>query len=454
MKEILDKNILSLKENDNKNIIIEENNQFTKRDKIILAYKSSELILENIKNNKINILDKEIKEKMEKCLDIKEKDIQSNVLSAYSQIKNLKKEEMEKPLQIINTNLKYEVDIKEINQNIDVIQNFLEQEINLEVKSEITSNLLEIISINDYTKYSEEEREKDEVLDNKKTVFQYFKDKTKEGIAKQLKETIDEYSYDENLYNQIKKDVENYIDIDNNILKHSQREKKKTNEKIFNCIQTIAKSKNGLTEKNLENLGNLLEKFQDNANNASNDYKNFVKKKIVETVNLSLQKKEDAKIPNNLIDNLSKELNNNSIENKEILNILDKASDNQKLTEEAQDNLINILVDKNIENKSEINKDDKNYELTYQILNKDYSNLSEIQKQVVDLEKNTIIINKENKEENIINCLENISSIVNNGYSINKHTEKTILNLLNKNERNENYLVKSTEVINNMVKIQ
>ena len=203
---------------------------------------------------------------MEKCLDIKEKGIQSNVLSAYSQIKNLKKEEMEKPLQIINTNLKYEVDIKEINQNIDVIQNFLEQEINLEVKSEITSNLLEIISINDYTKYSEEEREKDEVLDNKKTVFQYFKDKTKEGIAKQLKETIDEYSYDENLYNQIKKDVENYIDIDNNILKHSQREKKKTNEKIFNCIQTIAKSKNGLTEKNLENLGNLLEKFQDNAN--------------------------------------------------------------------------------------------------------------------------------------------------------------------------------------------
>ena len=452
MKEILDKNILCLKENDNKNIINEENNQFTEKEKIILASKSSELILENIKNNKINILDKEIKEKMEKCLDIKEKDIQSNVLSAYSQIKNLKKEEMEKPLQIINTNLKYEVDIKEINQNIDVIQNFLEQEINLEVKSEITSNLLEIISINDYTKYSEEEREKDEVLDNKKTVFQYFKDKTKEGIAKQLKETIDEYSYDENLYNQIKKDVENYIDIDNNILKHSQREKKKTNEKIFNCIQTIAKSKNGLTEKNLENLGNLLEKFQDNANNASNDYKNFVKKKIVETVNLSLQKKEDAKIPNNLIDNLSKELNNNSIENKEILNILDKASDNQKLTEEAQDNLINILVDKNIENKSEINKDDKNYELTYQILNKDYSNLSEIQKQVVDLEKNTIIINKENKEENIINCLENISSIVNNGYSINKHTEKTILNLLNKNERNENYLVKSTEVINNMAK--
>ena len=53
MKEILDKNILSLKENDNKNIIIEENNQFTEKDKIILAYKSSELILENIKNNKI-----------------------------------------------------------------------------------------------------------------------------------------------------------------------------------------------------------------------------------------------------------------------------------------------------------------------------------------------------------------------------------------------------------------
>ena len=449
MNDLINNNILPLKGNDYQNITIKENKK-DEKEKIILASKSSELILENIKNNNINELNKDLKNKIEKCLDIKEKDVQSNLLCAYSYIKNLKKEEMTKPLEIINKNLKYEVNNKEIIQNIDTLENFMAQDKNLDIKSDIASNLLEVVLNNDYTKYTEEDKEKDEISDNKKPLFQYFKDKTKEGIARQLKETINEYSYDEKLHNQIKKDAEQFIDIENNLLKDSQKEKKETNQKIFNCIQNIAKSKNGLTEQNLENMGLMMEKIEDT--NSSKEYQNFVKKNIVETINIALEQQKNQKLPDNLMNNLSRELKNNSIENKDILNILDKASDNQKLTEETQDNIINILADKDIENKSEINKDDKNYEIAYQILNKDYQNLSEIQKKVVDLEKNTISINKEKNENTIIHSLDNISSIVNDGYSINKHTEKTILNLLNNNSENENYLVKSTEVINNMAK--
>ena len=383
-------------------------------------------------------------------MDIKEKDTKNNILSIYANIKNLEKKEMIKPLDIINNNLKYEFNNLEISKNIDVIENFIEQDKTLDIKQELTNNLLENISNNDFTKYTEEDRENDEISDNKKSLFQYCKDKRKEGIAKQLKQTLDEYSYDETLSNQIKGQINKYIDIDNDILKDSQKKKKEINNKIFNCIQTIAKTKKGLTEKNLEQVGNILGKIQDN-DSISNIYKNFVKNKIVDTVNISLNQQKDIKIPNNLMNNLSKELNNFS-KSKDILNILDKASDKQKITEEVQDNIINILVDKGKIINNSLNIDTKNYELAYKILNKGVNNLSETQKKITDLVKNTILIKKENNQEKIINSLNCISSIINEGYSINKLTEKTILDLVNKNNDYEKYLEKTTKVINTMAK--
>ena len=415
MEDIIDNNILIVKDGDkiNKNIINNENDD--ELENIILASKSSELILENIKNNKMNILDKEVKQKIEECLDIKEKDIQNNILSTYSQIKNLEKKEMQKPLEIINQNLKYETNNQAINKDIEVIQNFLDQDKSLEINTETASNLLEIIPVNDYTKYTEQEKENDEELDNKKPVFQYIKDKTKEGIAKQLKETLKEYSYDKNVQNQVKSQIEQYINIEENSLGYSQKIKKETNDKIFNCIQSIAKSEKGLSKDNLEEVGNILGKVQDN-NDLSDEYKNYVKDKIVETVNISLDHKKKIKLPDNLMDNLSKELKKDSSD-KQILNVIDKASDNQKLTQETQNNLVNILADKNLENQEDKKVDEQKYEITYKILNKNYNNLSESQQKVVNLEKNTIEINKENNEEKIINSLDNISTIVKEGYS-------------------------------------
>ena len=122
----------------------------------------------------------------------------------------------------------------------------------------------------------------------------------------------------------------------------------------------------------MENFGNILEKIEENSNI---DYKNYVKNKIIETVDISLDnKKKKIKVPNNLMNNLSRELNNthsSSDQNKDILNILNKISDNQALSEETQENLINILRDKSKENKvlnnndNKINEDDCQYELTY-----------------------------------------------------------------------------------------
>ena len=132
--------------------------------------------------------------------------------------------------------------MKQIIKNVDVIQNFLEQEKNIEIQSEITSNLIDIISDNDFTKYSEEEKINDDIEDSKKSLTQYLKDKTKEGIAKELKKTLDEYSYDKKISNQIKTECNKYIDIENDFLTNSQKVKKKTNDKIFNCIQAIAKT--------------------------------------------------------------------------------------------------------------------------------------------------------------------------------------------------------------------
>jgi len=442
MKDIINNNILQIKK---------KKNEFEVKDKINLISSTSELILENIKKNNVNKLDKSLKDKIEQCLDVNEKDTKNNILTVYSHIKNLEKKEMLKPLEIINNNLKYEFNNQQISKNIDVIDNFISQDQTLDVKQELINNLLEYIPNNDFTKYTEADREKDEISDSKKPLFQYFKDKTKEGIAKQLKQTLDEYSYDESLSNQIKGQINKYIDIDNYILKDSQKSKKETSNKIFNCIQTIAKIKKGLTAQNLEVAGNILEKIQDN-NNISYTYKSFIKEKIIDTVNISLSQKKDLKVPNNLLNNLSKEAITNVSKSKNILSILDKISDNQNVTEEVQDNLINILRDKSKSIKKKINIDTTNYELAYKILNKGLNILSESQKKITDLTKNTILINKEKNQEKIIKSLNCISSIVNEGFSINKLNEKTLLDLVHNNKNNEKYIEETSKVISNMAK--
>jgi hypothetical protein len=93
-----------------------------------------------------------------------------------------------------------------------------------------------------------------------------------------------------------------------------------------------------------------------------------------------------------------------------------------------------------------------NYELAYKILNKGLNNLSETQKKVTDLTKNSILINKEKNQDKIIKSLNCISSKVNEGFSINMHTEKTLLDLVNKNKNNEKYIEETSKVISNMAK--
>ena len=222
-------------------------------------------------------------------------------------------------------------------------------------------------------------------------------------------------------------------------------------------MKHICNSKEGLSQKDLENIGNLVKKSNDENN--SKEFNNFIKNEAIDIVELSFEKKPKQIIPENLMNELSKEIQVSK--HKSVLNILNKVSDNQTLTKETSNNLIKLLNDDNINinndgnEKDDLNKDidDEKYNISYQILSKQQENLDEYQKNVFEIAKNTKnLSDAQNNNNEVVQSINNISNIVEKGYHVNKHTEKQIQKILDNKGDNDEIMESTTNLINTMAK--
>ena len=436
-----------------------ENKEPTIEDEII-ADISSELIFENLKKKGKVSMDKEAKKKIEKGLDIKDKTIKNNLLSAYSHIDNLDINDIQKPMKLLEKNIIFENDRKIVDNSVEILNNFLKQNSELKINNELTNGLVDFIFENDFNNYNENDRIYDEEKENKKNLFEKIKDEVNEEVRKNLIETLK--INDEKTQKELKKHFkEKGYDLNKKKLESSQIEKKNTTKKIFQCINNIAENNKGLPEEILNNMNHL---FENTEKENTQDYSKFIKKNIIKTVDKVLCLDKNSKIPKKLVDNISNELGTK--QQKKILKILDKVSDNQNLQETAQKNLFNILEDNikvNSEDEnntssslnssiSEITEEDDKYETSYKILNKNKEQLKSNQKKILTLIENSQNIKKEKndilKEKN----LDNILNIVQDGYKINEYSKKIIANLIKKEDVKNEILDKSTDIINEMAK--
>ena len=399
-----------------------------------------------------------MKEKITKGLSIKDKSIRNNLLKIYPHIENLNNNDMEKPMKLIENNIIYENDRNIFDNSVEILNNFLEKNRNMKVNSELTNGLIEYISENDYNVYNEENKKIDDEYEDKKNIFEKIKDEVDKEVRKQLIETLK--INDEKTKIELKKHFKkkNY-DLDKKQLQHSQKEKRNTTKKIFQCINNIAQNEKGLSEKVLNQMNNLLETSQ---NENTEDYYKFIKKNVIKTVNKVLEYNKNSKIPGELVDNISNEIG--SKHQKKIFKILDKVSDNQNLQTTATKNLFNVLED-NIQNikeedysssslnssVSENMEEDEKYEKSYKIINKNKNNLNENQKKVLSLVENSQNLKYSKNENSKTKNLDNIINIIQDGYKINKYSEKIVSNLI-KNNENDIILQKSVDVFDEMAK--
>ena len=146
------------------------------------------------------------------------------------------------------------------------------------------------------------------------------------------------------------------------LLTDIQKENLEISKKSINIVKHICNTKEGLSQKDLENIGNLVKKSNDNNN--SKEFNEYIKKEAIDIIDISLNKNKKQQFPENLMNELSKEVQ--GTEQKTILNILDKVSDNQKLTKEASNNLVKLLNDDNLSTNK--NNDDDKYNISLKIL--------------------------------------------------------------------------------------
>ena len=229
------------------------------------------------------------------------------------------------------------------------------------------------------------------------------------------------------------------------LLTDIQKENLEISKKSINIVKHICNTKEGLSQKDLENIGNLVKKSNDNNN--SKEFNEYIKKEAIDIIDISLNKNKKQQFPENLMNELSKEVQ--GTEQKTILNILDKVSDNQKLTKEASNNLVKLLNDDNLSTNK--NNDDDKYNISLKILSKQEINLDEHQKQILNIAKNTQNLSDNKKTNNeIVESINNINNIVEKGYHINKHTEKQIQKIFDKKGNDDKIIESTTNLINTM----
>ena len=377
----------------------------------------------NNSNNPIELDDKS-KALLEKGLNSEYKETKNNILSIYKNISNLAKKDMEKPLEVINENLKYNMNTSESKESIKVLDHFIQKEESLELNQELKTNLIENLSQNDFCKENTEES----LTEKKKSFFNEIKEGVIKGVNKKMKNG-------------------------NIFLTDKQKENLEIAQKSVNIIKHVCATKEGLSQKDLENIGNLVKKSNDKNN--SKEFNNFIKNEAINIVEISLQKKDKQTIPENLMNELSKEIQGNKQKN--VLNILNKVSENQALTKDASNNLIKLLNDDSIYNINDTNdssnkeNEDEKYNISYQILSKQQENLDEHQKNVFEIAKNTKnLSDNQNNNNEIIKSINNINNIVEKGYHVNKHTEKQIQKIFDTKGDNDKIIESTTNLINTM----
>ena len=385
---------------------------------IIIDDYSSQLIKENLNKKEKIELDQDLKSKIQEGLKNEDKSTRNNLLAVYSKIKNIKEEEIEKPMELLEKNIKYENDRNLISESVNVLNNFISQNSQIKINEDVTNGLLDYISNNDYEKYTEEDEEYDKEVEDKKNFIEKIKDGVNKEVIKNLKETLknNDKETQKELIKHFKK--KNW-DITKPQLLQSQKEKLDTTNKVFECIDNIISQTNtNLSPENFKKIENILENCQSNYKNSEN-YNKIVKGKIIDTIGKIMNHSKETKLPDDLVNNLSKEIN--SSKQKEILKILDKVSDKQELQQQTKKNLFNILEDNANNNKDEDNSSNEyesmkyeNYEMAYKILKKDESKLDDNQKTILKLEENIQNINKNKDTETIGENLDNINNIINN----------------------------------------
>lgn len=141
MMQLSDKENINLTNDDIQNINVEENNNIQN---ISVMSKTALLLKKGLdQNNSIKLeLDEESKAMLEKSLNSDYKETKNNVLSMYKHISNLEKKDMEKPLEIISDNLKFNMYTKESKESIKILEHFIEKEESLELNQDLKTNLI------------------------------------------------------------------------------------------------------------------------------------------------------------------------------------------------------------------------------------------------------------------------------------------------------------------------
>ena len=414
--------ILNEEDNNNENNNNNNNNSnaFIDSQKMVISSKKAELIKETISPG--SELKKEIKNKISKSLvSSQDKTTQNNLLDAYTKIKNIEEKDAVRPLDIINVNLNNEKNNDSIQTSLNVLEHFVEK--NIEINEKTKSSLINYIKNNDFTEDTKEIIEEKSKL-NPQNIINTIKERRNEEIKNFLEKNKNNAEITEMINTRLNKLG---IDLNKKVLNKTQENLKQTSQKALNCMKSIASSKKGLSEEDLNNLNSLLE----NDNEGSKkEFGEFLKNETIDIIDKYLETHSDKKLPEKMINNIS-----NNIQSEKQIKILE----NQILTKESSLNLLEKL--------NEENTNDNLRRQAFKVLDKNVDKLKNKEKKRFDLEKNNQnIMNKANDNE-VVESLNNIGNLVKDGY-MNNQTQNTLSNLLDSN--NEEVFDQTLNVIDKM----
>lgn len=356
---------------------------------------------------------------------------------------NLNEKDCEKPIEIINSNLKFEKKNESIKESIDLIE-YMENK-KIKIKEETKELLVDYINSNDFTEDTaeiiEEKSEKN---------FNNFINQYKEKLNDKLIEIYENNKDNDLLINQMKDKMKKLnINPNNKVLTPKQKDQKDTSMKALNNLKKMAESSEGLSDNILIKLSQNLKKIEPKETK-SKEFQKLLKKQSINIIYSEIYNHKDKKIPDEIINSLSENIQIKKP--KRVLESISKVADNQSLPKQTIFNLTNIINDNknnfyddlNNDNKSESSEisdlsdasdyldEDTKYKMVYNILEKRQDDLGEIEKKIFNLEKNTqnIIKNHENEGE-ILNSLNNINNLINEG-NINNNIQKVMSKILQK----------------------
>lgn len=307
---------------------------------IIMKSKGAELIKASIeaKARKAEIkFDETIKEKITNCLDCEiDKNTETKILSSFKYMSNLNEKDCEKPIEIINSNLKFEKKNESIKESIDLIE-YMENK-KIKIKEETKELLVDYINSNDFTEDTaeiiEEKSEKN---------FNNFINQYKEKLNDKLIEIYENNKDNDLLINQMKDKMKKLnINPNNKVLTPKQKDQKDTSMKALNNLKKMAESSEGLSDNILIKLSQNLKKIEPKETK-SKEFQKLLKKQSINIIYSEIYNHKDKKIPDEIINSLSENIQIKKP--KRVLESISKVADNQSLPKQTIFNLTNIIND-------------------------------------------------------------------------------------------------------------